>query len=38
MDNAVSVIDAKTNRKIKSIATGSQSRSFGQFIGYPVQP
>ncbi|HEY8354131.1 MAG TPA: hypothetical protein VIK69_03875 [Methylophilaceae bacterium] len=36
MDNAVSVIDARNNRKIGTIPTGSQSRSFGQFIGYPT--
>jgi YVTN family beta-propeller protein len=36
MDDAVDVIDAKTNQKINSIATDSKSRAFGQFIGNPL--
>ena len=29
------VIDAKTNQKINSVATGSKSGAFGEFIGNP---
>ena len=35
MDDVLDVIDAKTNQKTYSIATGSKSRAFGQFIGNP---
>ncbi|MDP3331064.1 MAG: hypothetical protein Q8S55_03545, partial [Methylococcaceae bacterium] len=33
MDNALTVIDAKTNKVVDTIKTGAQSRAFGQFIG-----
>jgi hypothetical protein len=35
MDDAMDVIDAKTNQKINRVATGSKSRAFGEFIGNP---
>jgi len=36
MDNALNVIDAKSNKVIETIKTGAQSRAFGQFIGSPT--
>jgi len=35
MENAVDVIDAKTNQVVNRISTGLNSRAFGQFIGHP---
>jgi YVTN family beta-propeller protein len=31
-DNSVSVIDASNHQLVNTIATGNQSRAFGQFI------
>ena len=38
MDDNVSVLDAASGRTLATIATGSNSRGFGAFIGAPTTP
>ena len=38
MDDNVQVLDAASGRKLATIATGSNSRGFGAFIGAPALP
>lgn len=38
MDDNVSVLDARSGRALGRIATGSNSRGFGAFIGAPAKP
>lgn len=38
MDDNVQVLDAGSGRKLKTIATGQNSRAFGAFIGAPIDP
>ena len=37
MDDALSVLDAKSGRETARIATGQNSRGFGAFIGAPAR-
>jgi len=36
MDDNVQVLDAASGQKLKTIATGQNSRGFGAFIGAPM--
>ena len=38
MDDNVQVLDAESGRKRQTIATGTNSRGFGAFIGAPLEP
>ena len=38
MDDKVSVLDARSGQALGSIATGTNSRGFGAFIGAPLAP
>ncbi len=38
MDDKVSVLDALSGRALGSVATGTNSRGFGAFIGAPITP
>jgi YVTN family beta-propeller protein len=38
MDDALSVLDARSGRLLATVATGRNSRGFGDFIGQPTPP